>query len=328
MTHKKTLPLIWLFSGLFSGLMFINSLTWGQNYPVKTVKIIVPLAAGGPGDVLARTLAQKLSDLWKQTVIVDNRPGANTNLGTELVAKAPPDGYTLLATANTLTINPSLYHHLNYNPVSDFSPITLIGATPLILVIHPSLPVKTPQALVTLAKAHPGQLLFGSAGNGSGPHLAGEMFTSMANIKMIHVPYKGITNAFSDLLGGQISLMFPGPPIALPQVQVGKLRALATTSMQRTAAAPELPTLNESGLPGYDVTSWYGVFAPATTPNFIINKLNSQIGQILLLADIQQRWASLGAEPLQNTPEAFIQFIKTDLIKWAKVVRETNIKIE
>jgi tripartite-type tricarboxylate transporter receptor subunit TctC len=295
---------------------------------VKPIRFIVPLAAGGPGDVLARAIGQKLSERVGQPVVIDNRPGANTNVGTEFVAKAPPDGYTLLATASTLTINPSLYATLPYDPLRDFAPITLTALTPLILVVHPSLPVKSVKELIALARSKPGQLNYGSAGNGSTLHLAGEMFNSLARVKLVHVPYKGVTNAFSDLLGGQISIMFPGAPIALPQVRAGKLRALGTTGAGRTPAAPELPPISESGLPGYEVSVWYGILAPAGTPTAAINRLHSEISNIVQLPEIKERWAVLGAEPLHNTPEQFAAFLKADLGKWAKVVRDSGAKID
>lgn len=299
-----------------------------QNFPVKPIRVIVPLAAGGPGDVLARVIGQKLSEHVGQPVIIDNRPGANTNIGTEFVAKAPPDGYTLLATASTLTINPSMYATLSYDPLRDFAPLTLIASTPLVLVVHPSLPVKSVKELIALARSKPGQLNYGSAGNGSALHLAGEMFNSLARVKLVHVPYKGVTNAFSDLLGGQISIMFPGAPIALPQVKAGKLRALGTTGAGRTAAAPELPPIGESGLPGYEVSVWYGILAPAGTPTAVINRLHSEISKIVQLPEIKERWAVLGAEALHNTPEQFAAFLKADLGKWAKVVRDSGAKID
>ena len=299
-----------------------------QNFPVKPIRFVVPLAAGGPGDVLARAIGQKLSERVGQPVVIDNRPGANTNVGTELVAKAPPDGYTLLATASTLTINPSLYATLPYDPLRDFAPITLIASTPLILVVHPSLPVKSVKELIALTKSKPGQINYGSAGNGSTLHLAGEMFNSLAGVKLVHVPYKGVTNAFSDLLGGQISIMFPGAPIALPQVKAGKLRALGTTGARRTAAAPELPPISESGLPGYEVSVWYGVLAPAGTPAAVINRHHSEISKIVQLPEIKERWAVLGAEAVHNTPGQFAAFLKTDLGKWAKVVRDSGAKID
>jgi tripartite-type tricarboxylate transporter receptor subunit TctC len=299
-----------------------------QTYPAKTIRVVVPLAAGGPGDLFARAIGQKLSEIVGQPVVIDNRPGANTNLGNEAVAKAAPDGYTLLATASTLTINPSLYAHLSYDPIKDFAPITLVATTPLVLVVHPSLTVKSVRELIGLARSRPGQVLYGSAGNGSTLHLAGEMFNSMAGVKLMHVPYKGVTNAFSDLLGGQISLMFPGAPIALPQAKAGKLRALGTTGAKRTPAAPELPTIAEAGLPGYEVSVWYGILAPAGTPAAVINRLNTEIVRVVQLPDMKERWAALGAEPSHSAPEQFAAFLKKDLGKWAKVVRDSGAKID
>ncbi len=313
---------------LLVALSALAQSTAAQTYPAKPLRIIVPLAAGGPGDVLTRAMGQKLAELTGQPVVIDNRPGANTNVGSEAAAKAPADGYTLLSTANPLTTNPSLYPALPYDPIRDFAPITLIGLTPLLLVVHPSLPVKSARDLIALAQAQPGQLNYGSAGNGSALHLAGEMFNSLARVKLVHVPYKGVTNAFSDLLGGQISIMFPGAPIALPQVRAGKLRALGTTGAARMAAAPELPPISESGLPGYEVEVWYGVLAPAGTPAAVISRLHAEISKIVQLQDIRERWALLGATPLHNTPEQFAAFLKADVGKWAKVVRVAGVKID
>jgi tripartite-type tricarboxylate transporter receptor subunit TctC len=317
-------------SALIAGaaLVTLTSPAAAQSFPSRPVRIIVPLAAGGPGDVLARAVGQKLSESLGQPVVIDNRPGANTNVGAEVVVKAAPDGHTLLATASTLTINPSLYASLPYDPIRDFAPVTLIATTPLMLVAHPSLPVRSVKELIALAKAKPSQLLYGSAGNGSTLHLAGEMFNTLAGVKLMHVPYKGVTGAFSDLLGGQISLMFPGTPIALPQAQAGKLRALGTTGSRRTPAAPELPTIAEAGVPGYEVSVWYGILAPAGTPPAIVNRLHTEVSRIVQLPDIKERWAVLGAEPVSNAPDQFAAFLKADLGKWAKVVRESGAKID
>ncbi len=299
-----------------------------QSFPAKPIRIVVPLAAGGPGDVLARSVAQKLTENVGQQVVVENRPGANTNIGNEAVARSAPDGYTLLATASTLTINPALYSNLTYDAVKSFAPVTLIAWTPLVLVVHPSLPVKSVPELVALAKAKPAQIYYGSAGSGSVLHLAGEMFNTMARVKLVHVPYKGVTGAFSDLLGGQISLMFPGAPIALPQARAGKLRALATTGEKRAPAAPELPTVAEMGFAGYEVSVWYGLLAPAGTPPATLTRLHSEIVKVVKLPEVAERWAALGAEPLTSTPEEFAAFIKNDLSKWAKVVRDSGAKVD
>jgi tripartite-type tricarboxylate transporter receptor subunit TctC len=315
----------WLKKFLALGLFAtaLASTATAQPYPTKPMRIIVPLAAGGPGDVLTRAMGQKLSEQTGQPVVIDNRPGANTNVGTEFAAKSPADGYTLLSTANPLTTNPSLYASLPYDPIRDFAPIT-----PLLLVVHPSLPVKSVKDLIALALSKPAQLHYGSAGNGSALHLAGEMFNSVARVKLTHVPYKGVTNAFSDLLGGQISIMFPGAPIALPQVKAGKLRALGTTGAKRMAAAPELPPVGEAGLPGYEMSVWYGLLAPAGTPPSAITRLHTEISKIVQLQEIKDRWAVLGAEPLYNTPAQFAAYLKADLGKWAKVVREAKVKID
>ena len=299
-----------------------------QTFPSKPIRVIVPLAAGGPGDVLTRALGQKLSEQLGQQIVVDNRLGANTNVGTEFVAKAPADGYTLLSTANPLTTNPSLYATLPYDPIKDFAPITPIALTPLILVVHPSLPVKSVKELIALAKSKPAQIHYGSAGNGSALHLAGEMFNSVAQVKLVHVPYKGVTNAFSDLLGGQISIMFAGAPIALPQAKAGKLRALGSTGAGRLTTAPDVLPIAELGLPGYEVSVWYGVLAPTGTPSAAVTRLYNEITKIVLLPEIKERWATLGAEPLQSTPDKFAAFLKADVVKWAKVVREAGVKID
>lgn len=299
-----------------------------QNYPNRAVRVIVPFAAGGPADTLARGIGQKLSAALGQPIVIDDRPGANSNLGTELVAKAAPDGYTLLLTANTLTINPSLYTNLTYDSLRDFAPITLVASSILVLVVHPSVPARTVEELVALAKSQPGRLLYGSPGSGSPPHLAGEMFNTIAEVKLVHVPYKGITQALADLLGNQISLMFPAAPLALPQARSGKLRALATTGAKRAPAAPELPTIAEAGLPGYEVTLWYGLLAPAGTPPGIIDRLHRELVRIVQQKDLLEQWAALGADPLYDTPEKFAAYLRTDLTKWGRVVRASGAKID
>jgi len=299
-----------------------------QAYPAKPVRIIVPLAAGGPTDVLARTLANNLTETLGQTFIVDNRAGANTNIGTVAVAKSPADGYTLLLTVNNLTINPSLYQNLGFDPLKDFAPISLFATSPLVLVVHPAVAAKSVKELIALAKAHPGELHFGSPGNGSPPHLAGEMLNTLAGIKLVHVPYKGITTAVTDLIGGQLELMFPGSPIALPNAKAGKLRALATTGAKRTAAAPELPTIAESGLPNYEVSLWYGLLAPANTPPAIVQRLHGEVARIMALPAVSQQWSALGAEPMSTTPEQFTAYLKDDLVKWQKVLRDSGAKMD
>jgi tripartite-type tricarboxylate transporter receptor subunit TctC len=300
----------------------------GQNYPVKLIRVIVPFAAGGPADVLARSIGQQLSENLGQSVIIDDKPGANSNLGMEIAAKAPPDGYTLLLTANTLTINPALYPSLTYDAVKDFSPITLVAESILVLVANPALPAKSVKELIALAKARPGEILYGSPGSGSPPHLAGEMFNTLAGVKLTHVPYKGVTGAFTDLLGNQISLMFPAAPLALPQVKAGKLYALATTGIKRSPAAPDLPTMAEAGLPGYDVIVWYGVLAPSGTPAPIVSRVHNELVKALQSPKLREQWATLGADPISNTPEQFATFIKNDVVKWKTVVHESGARID
>lgn len=319
---------LWLGRALTGALIIFSPSLMAQKFPSKLIRIVVTHAAGGPTDVLARGLAQKLSEDLGQPVIIDNRPGANTNLGTEMVARAAPDGYTLLLTVNGLTINPSLYGNLPYDPIKDFAPVSLIATSPLVLVIHPSLPTRSVQELIALAKSKAGQLLYGSLGNGSLAHLAGEMFNTMASVKLVHVPYKAVTSAVNDLLGNQISLMFPGSPIAVPQVKAGKLRALGTTGLKRMDMAPEIPTIAESGLPGYEASLWYGVLAPAGTPAAVIDRLHYNLVRLVELPEMRERWATLGAEPAHNTPEQFSAYLKADLIKWAKVVRDSGARLD
>jgi tripartite-type tricarboxylate transporter receptor subunit TctC len=299
-----------------------------QSYPSKPVHVIVPLAAGGVGDVFARAVGQRLSESFAQPVVIDNRPGANNIVGTEAVARAAPDGHTLLLAGTTITINPSLYPKLTYDPIRDFAPISLVATTPLILVVHPSLPVKSAKDLIAMARTKPGQIFYGSAGNGSTLHLAGEMLNTLAGVKLVHVPYKGVTYALNDLLGGQVSVMFPGAPIALPQAKSGRLRALATSGASRTGAAPELPTLAESGVPGYEGSVWYGLLAPAGTPAAIVNRLNADIVRIVQSQDIRDRWAVLGADPAHNTPAEFAAYMKDSLARWSQVVRASGAKLD
>jgi tripartite-type tricarboxylate transporter receptor subunit TctC len=301
---------------------------FSQTYPSKPVRVIVPLAAGGPTDVLARTISQNLSETWGQAMVIDNRPGANTNIGTTAVAKSPADGYTLLLTVNNLTINPSFYQNLSFDPLKDFSPISVFATSPLILVVHPSVAAKSVRELIALAKARPGDLLFGSPGNGSPPHLAGELLNTLAGVKLVHVPYKGITGAVTDLIGGQLAVMFPGSPIALPHAKAGKLRALATTGAKRSPAAPDLPTIAEAALPKYEVSLWYGLLAPASTPQPIVQRLHAELTRIIALPTIRQQWAALGAEPVSTTPEQFAAFLKNDIVKWEKVIRDSGAKMD
>jgi tripartite-type tricarboxylate transporter receptor subunit TctC len=304
------------------------SLAQAQAYPGKPVRIVVPFPPGGGTDIVARTLTQKLGESLGASFVIDNRAGAGGSIGTELVAKAPPDGYTLAIVSGSHAINPSLYRKLPFDAVRDFAPVTMLVSGPGLLVVHPSLPVKTVKELIALAKARPGQLIYASAGNGTPPHLAAELFKTMAGVDMVHVPYKGNTPAFVDLISGQVSLSFPTVPSALPHVQAGRLRAVALTSRKRSAVMPQLPTIDESGLPGYDTSSWFGMLAPAGTPPEIVLKLQQEMARVLQLPDIRQKLLSQGLEPVGDTPEQFAATIRSEIAKWAKVVKASGAKIE
>ncbi len=297
-------------------------------YPNRPIRFVVPFAAGGPSDVMARTLAQKMFQQWGQAVVVDNRTGAAGRIGADLVAKSAADGYTLILAQIGDTISMSLYADLPYHFEKDFAPITLAGVTSFILVTHPSLPVKNVQELVALAKAKPGALSFGSSGAGSASHLAGELLKIMAGINVVHVPYKGQAPATTDLLGGQINFMFNNPITALPHINAGRMRALAVSTAQRVANVPDVPTVAESGLPGFEVGFWLGALAPARTPRAIIDKLNAQMKRTLRVPDVMERLSTMGVEPIGNTPQEFARIIKADIAKWAKVVKDAGVKAD
>ena len=300
-----------------------------QTYPTKPIRMVLPFPPGGTTDILGRVAAQKLTEALGQQVIPDNRPGASGNIGTEQVAKAPPDGYTLVtAPGSTLTIHPSLYAKLGFDPLKDFAPVTIIAAVPNLLVVHPSLPVRTVKELIALAKARPDQLNYASTGAGQSTHLSMELFKSMAGVKITHVPYKGSAPAVTDLIGGHVSLMFDNMPSALPHAKAGKLRGIAVSTLKRAAVTPELPTVAESGLPGFEVNVWFGVLAPAGTPRDIVQRLHGVLVKALQSPDVRERLSTQGAEPVGNTPEQFTAQMKADLVKWAKVVKAANIKLD
>ena len=298
-------------------------------YPSKPIRFVVAFPPGGGTDIIARSIAQKLAERLAQQVLVDNRPGAGGNIGTDIVAKSAPDGYTLLmGSAGPLAINASLFAAMPFDPVRDLAPVTLAASTPNVLVVQPSLKATTVTELISLAKAHPGEINFASSGHGTPAHLAGELFNSMAGVKLVHVPYKGATPALADLLGGQVQLMFSTMPPALPHVKDGKLRALAVTSAKRSPATPDLPTVDEAALPGFEANTWHGVVVPAGTPASIVAKLNREIVAILHLPEIVERLSSQGAEPVGSTPEEFAAYIRSETTKWAKVVRESGARAE
>ena len=300
-----------------------------QGYPAKPIRIIVPFPAGGIADLFGRVIGQKFNEAWGQPAVVDNRPGAGGNIGADMVAKSPPDGYTLVTgSIGTHAVNVSLFSKLPYDPIRDFAPVALIMEAEGLVVVHPSLPVKSVKDLIALARAHPGQIAYASAGHGTAAHLSGELFKSMAKVNLVHVPYKGNVPALTDLIAGQTSLLFATMPTALPHVQSGRLRALAVTSSSRSPAAPELPTIAEVALPGYSVTNWIGFFAPAGTPRDIVVKLNAEVVRIMQAPEIQKRLTSEGAKFSPWTPEQFGGFVKTEQTKWAKVVKEAGIRVD
>ena len=302
---------------------------YAQQYPGRPIRMIVPFPPSGSTDIMARVLAQKLTERLGQQVIVDNRGGAGGTIGMELAAKAPPDGYTLMmSTSITHTVGVSLYSKLPYNVLTDFAPITMAASVPLLVVVNPSVPARSVKELIALAKARPGQLNYASPGNGTSGHLAAEMFKSMAGVDVVHVPYKGGGPAVMDLIGGQVQMLILSAVATLPHVKSGKLRALALTSLTRSPDLPNIPTVSESGLPGYEVVLWYGVFAPAKTPKAIVTRLNQDVVRIMQSPEIGARLASEGGRPVGNTPEQFQEIIKADVAKWAKIVKDAGIKVE
>jgi tripartite-type tricarboxylate transporter receptor subunit TctC len=301
----------------------------GQSYPTKPVRMIVPFPAGGATDIVGRLIAQKLSESWGQQVIVDNRGGAGGTIGSEVAAKSPPDGYTILVgTSSTHAIAPSLYSRLGYDPVRDFAPVTLIANATILLAVHPSVPARNVRELSALAKRQPNALTFASSGNGGISHLIGEHFKSVAGIQMLHVPYKGDTPALVDLASGQVHLMFGTAVSFLPYVKSRRLNALAVTNPKRSPIVPDIPTVAESGLPGFEALQWFGILAPAGTPRDLVSRLNGDIVKTLRLADVRERMVALGAEVVASSPEQFLSFQKADAAKWAKVVKESGAKID
>ena len=300
--------------------------TGGPAYPVKPVRIIVPYAPGGNTDFTARAVAEKLSDAYKRQFIVDNRPGAATNIGSEAVAKATPDGYTLLMGGAANAINMSLFNKMPYDTVRDFEPIALCVQGANVLAIHPSLPAKNLREFIALAKAQPGKLNFASSGLGSSNQMAGELLKMMAGINIVHVPYKGNAPALTDLIGGHVEMIFNGVPSVLPHIQSGRVRGIAIGSLKRFPALPNLPTFDESGLKGYEATTWFGMMAPAKTPKDIIARLNAEVDKALKSPDIRERFANDGLEPMGGSPEFFAKFIRSEIDKYAKVVKTTNLQ--
>ena len=299
-----------------------------QPYPSRPVRIISPFAPGGGNDALCRILSQRLGENLKQQVIVENRAGANGIVGTEVAARSAPDGYTIVLIPSGHAVNVSLYKKLPFDALRDFSPITLVGSSPLVLAVHPSLPVKNVKDLIALAKARPGQLTYVSAGIGASGHLGGALFETLTSTKMVHIPYKGMALAITDLMSGQVTMTFGTSLSVVPQARSGRLRALATTGTQRSPALPDLPTVAEAGVPGYEASLWYGFVGPARLPPEIVQRLNSAIVAVLQMPEIRERLASQGVDPQHNTPDEFAKLLVSDVDRWAKVVQRAGVQAE
>ena len=316
-------------AGLGAGLLMAATLTHAQNFPVKPVRVITPFTAGSAIDTLARVVGQKLGDTWGQQVVIDNRIGANGIIGTEAAAKAPPDGYTVyLGNISTLAVNPHLYLKLPYDALRDFAPVTLAATIPVVLVVHPSLPVKSVRELIPLAKAHPGQLNYASGGTGSAQHLPMEMLRVETGINIVHVPYKGLGPAFSDVLGGQVPMMFTGVSNVVPYMKTGRLRVLAIGSPKRSATLPDVPTVAEAGVPGFDFDSWTGYLVPVGTPRELIVKLHADITRTLAAPEVRDKLVTLGFALVGGTPEAFATLIRNDIARFGKLIKAAGIKAE
>ena len=299
-----------------------------QAYPAKPVRFIVPFAAGGASDIMARAVGQKLGEAWGQTVVIDNRPGGSGMIGTELVARAAPDGYTLLVVEPTFAITPSLFPKAPFDVQKDFAPIVQIGQAPQVLVVHPSVPVKTVKELIALAKAKPGQLNFASPGTGTTGHLGLEMFKMMAKVDMVHIPYKGAGPAVADLLGGQIGVAVVSVSSAQTNIKAGRLRALGVTSARRFSGTPDIPTIAEAALPGFDTLQWWGLVAPRATVADVVNKIAADVGRLTASAEMKERMLILGAEPVTSSPERFAVFMREEIDKWGKLVRASGAKAD
>jgi tripartite-type tricarboxylate transporter receptor subunit TctC len=307
---------------------FLSFAAAAQTYPVKPVRIVIPIAAGGGTDIVGRMIAQKLSESMGQQFIVDNRPGAGGIIGTEAVAKAPPDGYTVLLTPTSHTINPSVYSKLPYDTVKDFAPVALLVSVTTVFVTHPSLPVRTVKDVAALAKAQPGQLSFGSAGNGHLFHLTGELFKTTAKIDMVHVPYKGGAPAIASLVGGEVSLLFETMLALQPFIEAKRVRPLAVASAQRSPLLPAVPTFAESGYPGIVASNWYAMFAPASTPRAVITRLNTEITRVLAAPDMRDRLRAQGTEVVTGSPEQLGEFVNSELAKWSQAAKASGARVD
>lgn len=299
-----------------------------EAWPVKPIRFILPFPPGGGTDILGRIVSERLSASLGQPVVIENRGGAGGNVGAETAAKSAPDGYTIVLVAPSLAISPSLYSRLNYDPVKDFAPVSLVATVPNVMITHPSVPARTLAEFIALAKTRPGGMNFGSGGNGTSNHLAGELFNIVAGVKLVHVPYKGVNLAMNDVLSGEIHLVVIGVPAAAPHIKAGRLRALALIAPQRAPAVPEVPTAAEAGLADFEVTTWYGVLAPAGTARTIVARLNTELVKAMHAPELKERLAALATEPTTSSPEEFAAYIKQEIAKWGEVVRKAGLKAE
>jgi len=328
--QEKTMRLSVVCARLMAAAMACAAIGgWAQPYPAKPIRIIVPFPAGGTADIMARVVGQKMTETWGQQVLIDNRSGAGGNIAADLAAKSAPDGYTLfLCTVGTHAVHQTLYEKLSFDPIKDFSAVAYIAGVPNVVVVHPSIPVRSVKELIGFIKARPGRINFGSSGTGSSVHMSGEMLKVMAGLDMTHIPYKGNPQAVTDLMAGQIELMITNMPSVIPYIQSGRLRALAVTTKARSPALPDLPTMEEAGLPGYESSAWFGLVSPAAVPRNIVSKLNAEVMRIVGLEDVKRNLASQGAYPLVMTPDEFGAFMKAETAKWAKIVKASGARAD
>lgn len=311
---------------LFSAVMI--SPLCAQTYPNKPIRFILPFPPGGATDIFGRIIGQKLSEQLGQPLVSENRPGGAGNIGLEATAHARPDGYTIVLTVQTIAISPSLFKKINYDPIKDFAPISLVGQIPMVLVIRPSLPIRNLKELVEYARANPRKLNYGSGGTGNANHLVFELLKYLTKIDIVHVPYKGVNQAMIGLMSGEVDMVSIGPPAALPHIQSGKVRALAVLQKERVPTLPDVPTSREAGVDNFEVTSWYGILAPGGTPREIVRRLNSEWKKVSTAPDTLEKMESAGVEPLSSTPEQFSDFIKSEIARWAKVIKEANLSVD
>ena len=308
-------------------LVCLPLIAFGQDWPSRPIRFILPFPPGGGTDILGRLIAERLSANLGQPVVTENRGGAGGNVGAEAAARSAPDGYTIVLVAPSLAISPTLYSKLNYDPVKDFAPVSLVATVPNVMITQPSLPGQLSE-FIAFAKAKPGALNFGSGGAGTSNHLAGELFNIVTGAKLVHIPYKGVNLAMQDVLAGNVHLVFIGIPAAAPHIKAGRLRALAVVAPQRSSALPEVPTVAEAGLRDFEVTTWYGVLAPAGTPRNVVNRLNGELVKIMHSAELKEKLAATGTDPLTSTPEEFAAYIQREIAKWGEVIRKAGVKAD